>query len=55
MADGRPFCRAEKSHQEGSEQGYVLAENSLVIKVRNRLKHWTFQCFYGIISTVKSD
>ena len=47
--------RAEKSHQEGSEQGYVLAENNLVIKARSRLKHWTFQCFYGIINTVKSD
>ena len=55
MADGRAVGRTEKGHQEGSEQGYVLAENNLVIKARNRLKHWTFQHFYGIINTVESD
>ena len=55
VVDGRIVGRAEKSHQEGQKQRLVLAENNPVITMRIWLKHWTFQHFYGIINTVKSD
>ena len=55
MVDGRAVGRTEKGHQKGKKQRPVLVKYNPVIIAGIWLKHRTFQRFYGIINTVKSN